>query len=89
MTVSCRSLRRMVYIWLSPASWNRVRVPEFRNRPAIRECYVRVEVERSSSAPLEMFFFRHRDGGWRVFPPSRNQLTMGFSSGRAEASLLF
>jgi len=87
MAISNRSLRELVEKWLSPTSSRLVRVKEFKNRHAEHQCYVCVEVQMSTGLePLAMFFFRHRDGAWRVFPPSRERPAMSFSPSMAEAT---
>lgn len=67
-----KSLRLMVEHWLAPDRSEMVRVTEFRNRRSKNECYVRVEIS-SGVAPAAMFFFRHQDGTWRIYPPSRQR----------------
>jgi hypothetical protein len=69
------SLRMMIEHWLSPDPANGVRVTKFRNRRSKSECYVRVET-LTAAGPVALFFFRHRDGAWRIFPPSRERPAM-------------
>jgi hypothetical protein len=69
------SLRQMVEHWLAPDPTRGVRVLEFRNRRSQRECYVCVET-LAASGPVALFFFRHQDGMWRVFPPDRERPMM-------------
>lgn len=69
------SLRQMVEHWLAPDPTKRVRVTHFRNRRSKRECYVCVEAFKAES-PVAMFFFRHEDGIWRIYPPSRERSAM-------------
>ena len=63
-----QSLRMMVEHWLPPGPENRLRVTAFKHQRSKHECYVCVEVSRATG-PVALFFFRHRDGTWRVFPP--------------------
>ena len=70
MASSGKSLRLMVEHWLIGDSTKRVRVTEFRNRRSERGCYVCVEALREA-CPIAMFFFRHGDGTWRIYPPNR------------------
>ena len=63
------SLRAMVEHWLAPDPASGLRVTRFRNRRSKHECYVRVET-LTAAGPVALFFFRHRDGVWRIFPPS-------------------
>ncbi|AUT63720.1 hypothetical protein C2L65_18990 [Paraburkholderia terrae] len=72
------SLRALVEHWLAPGKTQRVRVVEFRNNRVRQQCYVRVEVLKTGER-MAMFFFRHQDGIWRVFPPARVRPAMGFS----------
>lgn len=67
-----KSLRLMVEHWLTADSSTGVRVTKFKNRRSHHECYVRVEIFKEAG-PIEMFFFRHRDGTWRIYPPSRER----------------
>ena len=73
-----KSLRTLVQHWLAPGATHQVRVVEFRNNRARQQCYVRVEVSKTEE-PATMFFFRHDDGLWRVFPPARARPEMGAS----------
>lgn len=69
------SLRLMVEHWLAPDLAHLVRVTRFRNQRSTGECYVCVETV-SPRGTVAMFFFRHRDGAWRVFPPSPSRPMM-------------
>jgi len=40
-------------------------------------CRVCIEIKRPDG-PIVLFFFRHRDGTWHVFPPADNVGRMGF-----------
>ncbi|SIT37346.1 conserved hypothetical protein [Paraburkholderia ribeironis] len=40
-------------------------------------CRVCVEIRRPDG-PIRLFFFRHGDGTWHVFPPQDNLCRMGF-----------
>lgn len=61
------SLRTQVEKWLAPTLSAVVRVTEFGRTPLGGNRYVCVETSlpRGSRA---LFFFRHDDGLWRVFP---------------------
>jgi hypothetical protein len=65
----------MVEDWLAPDPSTKVRVAEFSNRRARRQCYVRIEVSHDAG-PMETFFFRHTDGSWRIFPQERERPCM-------------
>lgn len=75
MTTAEKSLRLKVEHWLAPRFADQVRVTQFRNRHSTRECYVCVETF-NATGPVAMFFFRHQDGIWRIFPPSRERPMM-------------
>jgi hypothetical protein len=75
MACKAESLRKMVERWLAPDPGMQVRVTEFRNSRSKSQCYVRVETLRPAG-PVSMFFFRHQDGTWCIFPPGPQRLTM-------------
>ena len=70
-----RSLRSMVEKWLAPIPSAPVRVTHFSRARSNQRRYVCVEVLRPTG-PIEMFFFRHGDGTWCVFPPEPDRLVM-------------
>lgn len=70
-----KSLRLMVEHWLAPDPASRVRVIEFRKRRSTQSCYVCVETIKGRD-PVAMYFYRHGDGLWRVFPPERDRPAM-------------
>jgi hypothetical protein len=66
-TVEGQSLRYQVEKWLAPAATRGVHVTHFSRTRSDGRRYVCVE----ASDPLHvhaLFFFRHDDGCWRVFP---------------------
>ncbi|MFM0281287.1 hypothetical protein P0D75_25025 [Paraburkholderia sediminicola] len=69
-----KSLRLLVTRWLTPTLATPIRVTEF-SRTYHRNRYVRVEALRSEGA-VALFFCRHDDGTWRVFPPEAERLTI-------------
>ena len=75
MNSAKNSLRGTVEHWLATDPANGLRVTEFRNRRSKHECYVCVET-LTATGPVALFFFRHQDGAWRVFPPSPERPTM-------------
>jgi hypothetical protein len=75
MASAAKSLCLMVEHSLAPGPSTKVRVAEFRSRRAKRQCHVRVEIA-IPTGPVGMFFFRHRDGNWRIFPPERERRVM-------------
>jgi hypothetical protein len=67
-----QSLRFQVEKWLAPGPTIPVRVTEFSRTRLGRRRYVRVE----TSLPVgsrALFFFRHDDGCWYVFPPTADR----------------
>ena len=68
------SLRSLVDKWLGPTQERPSRVTEF-GRTADGVRYVSLEVLRMAK-PLNIAFFRHHDGAWRVFPPASGQTLM-------------
>ncbi|MPW20026.1 hypothetical protein GCT13_24820 [Paraburkholderia sp. CNPSo 3157] len=68
MNTAEKSLRSLVDRWLTPTSATPVRVIQFGRTSSSRGRYVRVEAHRPDG-PVALFFFRHNDGTWRVFPP--------------------
>jgi hypothetical protein len=68
MNTAAKSLRLLVEKWLTPISAAPIRVTRFGRTGSNRRRYVRVEALRPEG-PVALFFFRHDDGTWRVFPP--------------------
>jgi hypothetical protein len=70
MRAACeQSLRFLVEKWLAPASSNPIRVTEFSRTRTGGRRYVRVETALAEG-DRSLFFFRHDDGCWCVFPPT-------------------
>jgi hypothetical protein len=63
------SLRWLIDKWLAPTATMPIRVTRFSRTRQNRGRYVSVEALRNDG-PFEIFFFRHGDGSWRVFPPA-------------------
>ncbi|AGW95348.1 hypothetical protein N234_35387 [Ralstonia pickettii DTP0602] len=74
-----RSLRFQVEKWLAPGSTTSVHVVEFSRTQSGRRRYVYVETSQPGSLRA-LFFFRHDDGCWRVFPPAVDKLPMSAES---------
>ncbi|TFE37913.1 hypothetical protein E2553_38395 [Paraburkholderia dipogonis] len=70
------SLRAVVEKWLGAAAHKSARVSRLSDAHSRR--YVRV-VLLNSPDDEGMFFFRHHDGSWRVFPPDPRNIQMSFS----------
>jgi hypothetical protein len=69
------SLRSLVDKWLAPTAQMPARVTRFGRASSNRHRYVRVEA-CVANRPLTIFFFRHDDGAWRVFPPTHKRPSM-------------
>lgn len=69
MDATQNSLRVLVDKWLGTAGPQPVRVLRTQRSRSGRICRVCIEA-RSSSGPIVLFFFRHDDGSWHVFPPA-------------------
>jgi hypothetical protein len=63
-----QSLRRQVEKWLAPGPSIPVHVTRFSRTSRGHGRYVCVETSLPAGSRA-LFFFRHADGYWRVFPP--------------------
>jgi hypothetical protein len=70
-----QSLRCQVEKWLAPAPAIPVLVTEFSRTRWGGRRYVCVETS-SEDRPRALFFFRHDDGSWFVFPPTADRWKM-------------
>jgi hypothetical protein len=75
MNIGERSLRLQVEKWLVPTPSTPVHVTQFSRMRSNQRRFVRVEVLRPAGL-VGMFFFRHDDGTWCVFPPVTERLVM-------------
>ena len=75
MNTQRASLRRIVDKWLAPTPASPVRDIRLCRMQANHIRYVRVEALRPSGV-LALFFFRHDDGSWQVFPPEAVRMMM-------------
>ncbi|MGF6782088.1 hypothetical protein P3T21_007328 [Paraburkholderia sp. GAS334] len=73
-----KSVRLLIEKWLGPTPALPVRVTRFSRTRSNQRRYVRVEALRSAGS-LEIFFFQHDDGTWRVFPPEGERPAMSVS----------
>jgi hypothetical protein len=64
-----QSLRSQVEKWLAPGPTTSVHVIEFSRTPSGGRRYVCVETAQQVGLRA-LFFFRHDDGRWCVFPPA-------------------
>jgi hypothetical protein len=76
MDTGTSSLRSVIEKWLSPTPAMPVRVSEFSRTRSDRRRYVRVEAV-GPTGMHELFFFRHGDGSWCVFPSQAERPAMG------------
>lgn len=65
--------------WFAPTPAIPVRVTRFIRSRSNRRRYVCVEISKPAGS-FVIFFFRHDDGTWRVFPPEVERPTMDVSS---------
>lgn len=68
MTTADKSLRVLVDKWFGARGVRLVRVQLCRLPESIAARCICVEAQRPSGT-LTVFFFRHHDGSWQVFPP--------------------
>lgn len=73
-----KSLRSMIEKWLAPTSGTPIRLTRFSRTRSSRGQYVCVEISRPAGS-LAVFFFRHEDGTWRVFPTEAKRPAMSVS----------
>ncbi|NPT56337.1 hypothetical protein [Paraburkholderia elongata] len=74
-STSEQSLRFQVEKWLAPGPTIPVHVTEFSRTRWARRRYVRIETSLSVGSRA-LFFFRHDNGRWYVFPPTADSLKM-------------
>ncbi len=68
------SLRCLVDKWLPPRSGASIRITRLL-LAGTQVRYIRLEAQRAEEHAM-MFFFRHDDGNWRVFPPQTTRPMM-------------
>lgn len=69
------SLRNLVEKWFALTPVMPVHVTRFRGTRSCQRPYVRVESLRPAGL-FAIYFFRHGDGTWCVFPPEEEHPTM-------------
>nr|WP_244323306.1 hypothetical protein [Paraburkholderia dipogonis] len=77
-----KSLRMLIEKWFAPTPATPIRITRFSRRGLSPRGYICVEASRSAG-PLAIFFFRHNDGAWCLFPPESERPAMNVSSGRS------
>jgi hypothetical protein len=75
MNIAEKSLHYVVEKWLAPVPPVRIRVVQFGRMRADGSRYVHVEASAPAGSRA-IFFFRHDDGCWCVFPPRIAQPSM-------------
>jgi hypothetical protein len=82
MVASEQSLRVLVEKWLGAVSAGHLQVRSIHRLRAGHNRCVCIEVERASgsgSSAFTLFFFRHDDGAWHVYPPEAVRPAMGLA----------
>ncbi|WP_321797171.1 MULTISPECIES: hypothetical protein [unclassified Burkholderia] len=69
------SLRMQVDKWLAPSARVPARIVRFSRLPVQRRRFVCVEAVHPAGT-IAIFFFRHDDGSWCVFPPADRRPAM-------------
>nr|WP_087044684.1 hypothetical protein [Caballeronia ptereochthonis] len=72
---SGRTLHSLVEKWFGPVSQTPLRVTRVGRAQSNRAPCVHIEL-LSPKGPMGLFFFRHCDGSWWVFPPEADRLAM-------------
>ncbi|MFM0168319.1 MULTISPECIES: hypothetical protein [Paraburkholderia] len=75
MAAAEKTLHWAVDKWLAPTPSMPARVVQFCHRASQHQRYVCVEALRPTGL-LSIFFFRHDDGSWNVFPPQAERPAM-------------
>ena len=86
MLASKQSLRVLVEKWLGAASAGHLHVRSIHRLRAGRNPCVCIAVERTSRLTVSfefstftLFFFRHDDGAWHVYPPEATRPAMSLA----------
>jgi hypothetical protein len=69
------TLRPLVEKWLGPVSATPLRITRSGRGQSDRGIYVHIELLLQKGT-VGLFFFRHPDGSWRVFPPEAERPVM-------------
>ncbi len=73
MSTGAKSLHTLVEYWLGRPSTRQTRVVRLAGRGARRCVYIELA---GPGELVSMYFFRHPDRVWRVFPPSHERPAM-------------
>lgn len=79
MNTGEKSLRQLVEKWFAPNQAMPAHVTQFGRMRENKRRFVRVESSQPTCS-FAIFFFRHDDGSWCVFPPQRQHPTISYSS---------
>jgi hypothetical protein len=71
------SLRQLVEKWFAPNAETPAHITQFGRMRESKQRVVRIE-SAQQSYPFVIFFFRHDDGSWRVFPSRRQQPAISY-----------
>ncbi|OUL72724.1 hypothetical protein CA603_45170 [Paraburkholderia hospita] len=74
-----RSLREQVQKWLAPDVTTPIRIAQYGRLHLDGTWFVLVEAA-ATSGPCSMYFFRHSDGSWNVYPPAFGSGTIYLSN---------
>ncbi|WP_075644092.1 hypothetical protein [Caballeronia udeis] len=72
------SLRLLVEKWFGPGTSAHLPMIRFTRARLHGTRCVRVDALRTKDS-IEIFFFQHQDGEWRVFPPETKRLEMSIN----------
>jgi hypothetical protein len=72
------SLGSLIEKWFAPSATSEVRLTRYARAHPIGSRCVRVEAQRMKD-PVAIYFFQHRDGSWRLFPPEHRHASMCFT----------
>jgi hypothetical protein len=70
-----KSLRWLIEKWLPSTPDASLRLTRYAGSKSRRRRIVRVQTS-GAGMPFDIFFFRHDDGAWRIFPPAPGALAM-------------
>jgi len=76
------SLRLLIGKWLAATPTKPVQIRRLARERSDRRRYVAVEVSRRAGGAA-IWFFRHQDGSWEVFPPDVQRPPLPFLNYRA------
>ncbi|MGF6732946.1 hypothetical protein OKW50_005091 [Paraburkholderia youngii] len=76
-TESEMTLRSLVEKWLGPVSATPLRITRSGRAQSNKGVYVHIERVLPGQR-VGLFFFRHSDGSWRVFPPEAARPSIRF-----------